>query len=199
MTVRTVDDEQLGRLARKQGDLFRRVREGTLPPAAVLGGLQDLIEGNFGTVPKGPRRLIAADAVLFIPDGHEIYPEDQLPNVVRGEIEFDPAQIAFHLDASQKGNPPPYGSQMRDLLKGKKVYDARVLDHLLANTNLIPEAWKVDEQGLPREIYFWGTISRVHGDLCVRYLSFYNGMWCWSLKNFIRKWTVDMPAAVAAD
>lgn len=46
MTSRDVTDEQLGQLSRKQHDLFRRVREGTLPIDDVLKGLQTLIEGG---------------------------------------------------------------------------------------------------------------------------------------------------------
>lgn len=42
-----VADEVLGKIARQQNDLFRRVREGTLSPGFVSLGLQDLIEGRF--------------------------------------------------------------------------------------------------------------------------------------------------------
>lgn len=48
-----VSDEQLGQLARKQNDLFRRVREGTLPVDQVLGGVQQIIEGNYGVLRGG--------------------------------------------------------------------------------------------------------------------------------------------------
>lgn len=50
----SVTDEKLGGIARQQNDLFRRVREGTLPPDQISMGLQALIEGRFGgaaTVP----------------------------------------------------------------------------------------------------------------------------------------------------
>jgi len=39
-----VADEQLGKLARQQADLFRRVREGSLDPDYVLRRLQEIIE-----------------------------------------------------------------------------------------------------------------------------------------------------------
>jgi len=42
-----VADEVLGKVARQQHELFRRVKEGTLDPALVSRGLQDLIEGRF--------------------------------------------------------------------------------------------------------------------------------------------------------
>ncbi len=42
-----VADEVLGKIARQENDLFRRVRERTLNPESVSRGLQDLIEGRF--------------------------------------------------------------------------------------------------------------------------------------------------------
>jgi hypothetical protein len=46
MTSRDVSDEQLGQLARRYHDLFRRVREGSVPIDVALKGLQALIEGG---------------------------------------------------------------------------------------------------------------------------------------------------------
>lgn len=48
MTTKVVADEVLGHLARKQHDLFRRVREGVLDATGVLSALQNIIEGRFG-------------------------------------------------------------------------------------------------------------------------------------------------------
>lgn len=45
MTTQVVTDEELGQLARKQHDLFRRVREGGVEFLTVMDGLQLLIEG----------------------------------------------------------------------------------------------------------------------------------------------------------
>lgn len=52
MTSRDVTDEQLGHLSRKQHDLFRRVREGTIPIDVALKGLQALIEGGTSSRPQ---------------------------------------------------------------------------------------------------------------------------------------------------
>jgi hypothetical protein len=48
-----VADSVLGKIARQQNDLFRRLREGSLNPAIVSAQLQDAIQGNFtvGQVP----------------------------------------------------------------------------------------------------------------------------------------------------
>lgn len=44
-----VTDEQLGKIARQQADLFRRVREGSLDVEEVSRGLQGIIEGKQRT------------------------------------------------------------------------------------------------------------------------------------------------------
>ncbi len=50
MTKNVVSDEQLGILARRQHDLFRRVREGSVDVDAALDGLQAIIEGRVPEV-----------------------------------------------------------------------------------------------------------------------------------------------------
>ena len=42
MTSKDVSDEQLGQLARRQHDLFRRVREGSVPIEEALDGIQSI-------------------------------------------------------------------------------------------------------------------------------------------------------------
>lgn len=51
MTIHVVTDEQLGQLARRQNELFQRVRKGAVPIRPVLDGLQPLIEGRFVVQP----------------------------------------------------------------------------------------------------------------------------------------------------
>jgi hypothetical protein len=48
MTEVSVTDEQLGKLSRKQFEIYRRVREGSLNPDWLLGALQNLIENGRG-------------------------------------------------------------------------------------------------------------------------------------------------------
>lgn len=45
--TQNVADNTLGKIARQQNDLFRRIREGSLNPAIVSAQLQDAIQGNF--------------------------------------------------------------------------------------------------------------------------------------------------------
>jgi len=52
MTERTVTDEQIGQLYRRQNELYRRVREGSLDFEEVMASLQDIIE-NRRILPPG--------------------------------------------------------------------------------------------------------------------------------------------------
>lgn len=194
MTTPVVTDEKLGAVARRQNDLFRRVREGTLPADAVLRALQDVIEGNFDAIPAGSRRIIDYDVTPYIPDGWKIEEHKK-----GGEIEFDASRITLHLDEGQKDGRTIVGNELRKRLADKPVLNACVLDHLLANTNLIPEAWKTNEDGSTRYTFFWGTIYRDEdGDLCVRCLYWGDGQWYWCSNWLDREWDAEDPAAILA-
>ncbi len=193
MTTHVVTDEQLGVLGRRQNDLFRRVREGTLPIEQVLRCLQDTIEGNFDAVPIGPRRLIDCDASPFLPDKWTIESHRKC-----GLLEFDPAKVVLHIEDEQKVGSMK-GDKLRVALQGKPTLNACVLDHLLADTAQIPESWKVDEQGRTRYIYFWDTVYRDDGgSLCVRCLCFESGRWRWGCSWLGRYFGGQNPAAILA-
>lgn len=195
MTTNVVADEQLGALARRQNDLFRRVRDGSLPFDLVMKSLQQIIEGNFDSLPQtGLNRIMDCDAQPYVPDGWTIEEHQK-----GGEIEFDPKKVEFHLSPNQTGDKSVNGKKLREELKGKKVLNACVLDHLMANTGLIPESWKQDENGNTRYIYFWGTVYRYSdGNLCVRCLYWDGGQWLWSYGGLGNGWDSRRPAAVSA-
>jgi hypothetical protein len=195
MTTKFVTDEQLGILARRQNDLFRRVREGTLPVESVLTKLQALIEGDFDAVPNPSGRNIDCDGQPFIPNGWKI--ESHQPG---GQIEFDPAKIDLWLFEEQTRGTIT-GNELRPLVERRPgvILNACVLDHLLKNTALIPESWKQDDQGRTRYIYFWGTIYRDSGDsLYVRYLCWRDGQWVWDISWLGLEFVGQDPAAVFA-
>ncbi len=193
MTTIVVPDEQLGQLGRKYHDLFRRVREGTLPIEKVLGSMQDLIEGKFGAIPQSLRRFIDCDAAPFLPEGWSIKPEDQIASGVRGEITFDPAKIASHFVDGQKDGKSIVGHELKKLLEGQPVLPANVLDYLLAHPELIPDAWK------GKYLYFWGTIYRdSDGSLCVRCLYWSDGRWDWGYDWLGRRFGGQGPSALLA-
>ncbi|MFA6604182.1 MAG: hypothetical protein WCT10_05120 [Patescibacteria group bacterium] len=143
--------------------------------------------------------MIDCNSRPFIPRGWSVWDEEQLPNVVRGQIEFDPSKVAFHLDDAQKKDAIVGNDLKKKLTTGIMVYGAQVLDYLLANTNLIPESWKTDEQGRTRYIYFWGTIYRdSRGRPCVRCLDLYVGRWGWDCCWLCGDFGGQRPAAVFA-
>lgn len=97
-----VSDEQLGQLARKQNDLFRRVREGTLSVEQVLANIQQIIEGSFGVlmssdvtellVPYDEFRTIRQDRYAFLGDvkTSDVPEVEHCTHTVRfRELEFD--------------------------------------------------------------------------------------------------------------
>jgi len=47
MTIPIVTDELLGQVARRQHELFQRVKKGTIDAETALEGLQDIIEGRY--------------------------------------------------------------------------------------------------------------------------------------------------------
>jgi hypothetical protein len=195
MTTKFVTDEQLGILARRQNDLFRRVREGTLPVESILSKLQALIEGDFDAVPNPSGRIIDCDAQPYIPEGWRI--ERHIPG---GQIEFDPNKVELWLSDEQHQGTI-IGNKLRPLVERRPglILNANVLDHLLKNTALIPESWKQDDQGRTRYIYFWGTIYRDSGDsLCVRFLFWNDGRWSWSSGWLGREFVAQNPAALFA-
>ena len=165
MTTPVVTDEQLGAFARRQNDLFRRVREGSVQYDAAFRSLQDVIESNFNAVPVGPRRLVDSDAQPYIPDDCTIVEH-------RKGGEVDASKIALYLDPRQQSKNLPTGDGLRTTYANKVVYNACVADHLMKNTSLIPESWK------GKYVCFWGTVYRnSDGSLFVRYVCWFDGQW----------------------
>ncbi len=189
-----VTDEQLGVLARRQADLFRRVREGTLPLPRVLDALQGTLEGNFDAAPKPSGRFMDCAAMPLIPAGWMIAHHRK-----GGQIEFDPARVVLYLDPRQQGGGQIVGDELRKALASKPIMNACALDHLLAHTALIPESWKQDVQGRTLYIYFWDTIYRdSFGFRYVRYLYWDDGQWSWGYDGLGDQFDALCPAALLA-
>ena len=170
-------------------ELFHRAKNGTVPMSEVLAGLQKLIEGNFGL------KIVDLDADPFIPEGWKVLPEDQLPNAIKGLLAFDPAKLGLHLSKKQEGNGRIEGNKLREELNDQPVVNANLLDWLYRkeNQHLIPDEWK------GKAVFFWGTIYRgADGSLCVRFLDWFGGGWCWSYRWLGRVWFSVNPAAVSA-
>ncbi len=189
MTTIVVTDEQLGQYARREHDLFRRLREGTLQITQVLDGLQCLIEGR----PLGTH-FIDLDAAPFIPDGWKVESHKK-----GGSFEWDPAKVALHLEPEQIAGKSLKGTELQKRLEGKSAFNANMLDWLLAHTEAIPEEWKQDGNGNTRYICFWDTVYRnSDGDLYVRCLDWSDGGWNGSCYYLDNDFGVQDPAAVRA-
>jgi len=151
---------------------------------------------------KPVEHAIDLGADPFLPDGWKVE-EHQKGKVVKLErkgddLYLDGKKIEFYLSKKQKGGSIE-GNDLRKELAKQPVLNANVLDYLREHPQLIPDAWKQDEQGNTRYIFFWGTVYRYSdGDLCVRYLSWNDGAWSWSDDWLGIGWCDDDPAAVSA-
>ncbi len=109
-----------------------------------------------------------------------------------GKMILDFSKINFYLSEAQKTGSI-VGRNLRKELKGKKVFNACVLDYLLANPHIISEDWK------RKVIFFWGTIFRsTDGYLCVRCLVWDGGEWRSDYNWLGNRFNGYNPAAVSA-
>ncbi|MBT3231005.1 hypothetical protein HN358_04495 [Candidatus Uhrbacteria bacterium] len=191
-----VTGDQYRDIDRRMSEIKRQLNqdEGSpSDPVRILLALQGIVEGNFDNVPVERLPIIDCDAMPFIPNGWSAVEHRK-----GGQIEFDPSKIVLHLESEQQRSTI-VGNELRKRLEGQPVMNANVLDHLLANTRLIPEDWKADEQGRIRCIYFWGTIYRDSGGrLYVRYLCWNDGQWRWYCSWLDDPWDSQRPAAILA-
>ncbi len=117
-----------------------------------------------------------------------------------GQWKFDPKQVEFFLSSGQKDGKVIEGNKLRKELAKKLVFNANVLDYLLAHPELIPDEWKTDGNGNTRYIFFWGTVYRRRdGYLFVRYLYWDGDRWYWSYRWLDYGWHGSNPAAVRAN
>lgn len=193
-----VTGDQYRTIDRRMSDIKRQlnVADGSpLDPQAVMDALQDIVEGHFGTAAKGGlRRLIDCDASPWCPRDWKVEKHKR-----GGQLEFDPSKVELYLSKSQQGERTIEGHKLRKEFKGKQMMNACVLDHLLANTGLIPEGWKKDERGRPRHIYFWDTVYRVSsGGLYARCLCWVVDGWSCFYNCLDDQWNDSSPAAVSA-
>ncbi|OJI06917.1 hypothetical protein BK004_02160 [bacterium CG10_46_32] len=148
-------------------------------------GILDLIHGRAEIVPK--RHVIDCDADPFLSESWSVE-----QHVKGGQLEWDPAKVALYLTEEQNCGSIK-GDKLREELKSRHVLNANVLDYLLANPHLIPEAWK------GKYVFFWGTIYRgPGGDLYVRCLDWGGDGWRWGCYWLDDGWRASNPALVLA-
>ncbi len=138
--------------------------------------------------------VIDLDADPFVPNNWQVEMYQK-----QGSFKWDPKQVQFYLSEPQRKEKSIEGNKLRKELEGKPVFNANLLDYLLAHPHLIPEDWKQDEKGRTRYIFFWGTIYRSSGGyLFVRYLCWGGGWWQWDYNWLGNGWDVSYPAALRA-
>ncbi len=131
--------------------------------------------------------LIDLDAIPFTPSKWSVAEHRQ-----GGQFVFNSRRIGLYLDDQQKAGGIA-GRQLREKLKSKPVFNANMLDWLIAHPDFIPEEWK------GTLIVFWGTIYRdSDGTLYVRYLFWRNNQWHWSSRWLDRDFYDHNRAAVLA-
>lgn len=67
-----VTDEVLGKIARQQHDLFRRVREGSLDAEFVSRGIQDIIEGKVAPATAAITHVLAKQPAWYVSPAEQL-------------------------------------------------------------------------------------------------------------------------------
>ncbi len=138
--------------------------------------------------------IIDLDSDPFISNGLKLKSHQK-----QGQFKWDPKKIKLYLSDSQRDEKSISGQKLRKELEKQKVLNANLLDYLIKNPQLIPEDWKVGENGKTRYIFFWGTIYRDSSDsLYVRYLYWGGGCWRCHYYWLDDDWSASDPSAVLA-
>jgi hypothetical protein len=187
-----MDNEKLGNFTRRSDELKRRINEGTLEYEWVMDGLQMLIERPKSAVePTQPQpepsplpRLIVLDTDPdpFIPSGLRLKGEGAkhrgmgkvaIEKREDGQLYIDGKLVELHLSPNQKDGKSIQGYKLAEELKDEPTLNARILDALYENQQLIPEDWKKVGR-----IYFWATKFRgAGGRVCVGCLDGGGSQW----------------------
>jgi len=112
-----------------------------------------------------------------------------------GQIEWDASKVVLYLSEVQKeGDGLITGNDLHAKLAQQSVFNACILDYLLAHPELIPEEWK------DKCVFFWGTIYRdARGSLCVRCLCWSDDEWRWYSRGLEFDFKSSDPAAVLCE
>jgi hypothetical protein len=168
---------------------IKRLCEGT-----ILSDVRNVLLGHAEV--KTLEHVIDLDADPFIPDGCTV---EEGKHQKGGSFKWDPAKVQLYLSPNQQNGKSMKGEALFAELAGKPVFNANLLDYLLAHKHLIPEGWKKDEQGRTRYIFFWGTEYRCSGGRpFVRYLCWADGRWYWGRLWLVCGWDVCHPAVLPA-
>lgn len=163
-----ITDEQIGKMYRKMNEIIRRIKEGTITYKDSIDVLQEIIiEGkapSFLNVTNGWAEIILIENLIDCDEQSFSHKDWKVVEHINGGLlKFNPIKVTLYLSENQN-NKSIVGYDLRKEFENKPILNADVLDYLLAHTELIPNEW------VGKEIYFWGTVYSLRGELCVRNL-----------------------------
>ena len=133
------------------------------------------------------KHVIDLDVAPYVPNNWEVESHKK-----GGQLEWTSEKVQLYLSGEQQGDKLIKGDKLRKELETQPVYNANLLDYLLAHPDLIPESWK------GKAVFFWGTIYRdSDGRLYVRDLYWGGDEWAWDYGWLGRAFSSGNPAAVA--
>ncbi len=158
---------------------------------ACKGGVTVTFTGDMADVMAHTLPVIDCDTAPHTPrDGWSV-----AKHIPGGQLIWDPSRITLYLSDSQLQRRIK-GTELSRELAEQPVLNANVLDYLIRYPHLIPEEWKVDENGNTIYIYFFGTIYRDPDDcLRVRYLYFRYDHWRSDYGSLNVNWAAQNRAA----
>lgn len=138
------------------------------------------------------KHIIDLDAPAVIPGLGTVYEWQVAEHRPGGQFEWDPTKIDLWLSSTQQNKTYPLlGEELRQEVVNQPVFNANLLDYLLANQELIPEKWK------GKDVCFWGTIYLFpDGSLGVRCLIWSNGWAPFGYRLFDKFFDHRHPAAI---
>ena len=175
-------DEQLGVLSRKLGDIIKGINSNTISYQDAVDVMQNIIiEGQSQSHLRVVKKIceiklahsIDCDVPPFIPPEFTLK-EHQLG----GQYLFDPDNLSCFTPELPRGVTSIIGNDLREELKGRSIFNANILDYLLAHTYLIPDDWK------NKCVCFFGTSYIFAGQSCIRCLIWNNSKWDWDCRFF---------------
>jgi len=167
---RAVADDVLGRIARVQADLFRRVREGTLDPGYVVRGLQMLVEGRFEDIAQPLRFDKRSEGWRLIEDSN--VPTEEISRLV----------IVPFLKRDESCSAE---FMLRQATQMGANLGQRQAEYLLEHKDEIPQPWRNFTLVFPKTRWLFSTT----GDLYVPFLFWPNEQgWCLSFKRLDTDW-----------
>jgi hypothetical protein len=175
----------------KYGQLTLGQIEAVINKIGGAEGVKALLAGQI--VVQSVRHYIDCESTPQIAPGWSVHEH----NFRESFLKWDPTKVELFLSKDQINGKDIRGSELHKVVPARFALNANVLDYLLRHTELIPDAWKQDENGRTLYVHFWGTIFKTDNDIMiVRHLYWDGGKWCNHYSTFYTRWYKNEPAAM---